>query len=237
MPKRTRAPKCMTDQVRGHTFLPNFLNRTGKVIDLGMNKAAFATVMRDRYGCSVAGLEANAALAEANASLNGITCKHAAISGTDGSVEFFVNRADSEASKIVPFSERGAHTISVPSLSLATFFRETDTDEADLLKVDVEGAELDLIEKTPADEFLRCGQITVEFHAFVFPEQAPRVETAINRMSEIGFYPLDFSIRRTDVLFVNRNVIDLSAADKFYLLSQKYRDGIKRRLHRFTAQN
>jgi hypothetical protein len=51
--------KCLIDRVRGHTFLPNYLNRTGKIIDLGMHKGDFAKVMRDRYGCFVAGLEAN----------------------------------------------------------------------------------------------------------------------------------------------------------------------------------
>jgi hypothetical protein len=73
--------KCLIDRVTGHTFLPNCLNGTGKVIDLGMNKGDFARVMRDRHGCSFAGLEANPFLAKATSNLSGILWKNAAISG------------------------------------------------------------------------------------------------------------------------------------------------------------
>jgi FkbM family methyltransferase len=170
MPHPTHSPKCLTDQVRGHTFLPNYLNRTRRVIDLGMNKGDFAKVMRDRYGCSVSGLEANPSLAEATSNLSGIRCKNAVISGSDGFVEFFINPTNSEASKIVTF--RSIDTLVMPCVSLSTFFREVDADEVDLLKIDIEGAELDLIEKTDPDDLLRCAQITIEFHSFVFPEQA-----------------------------------------------------------------
>lgn len=236
MPHLTHSPRCLTDQVRGHTFLPNFLSRTGKVIDLGMNKGDFATAMRDRYGCVVAGLEANPSLAKATSGLSGIVCKNAAISGTDGFVEFFVNEENSEASKIISSPSRSVETMTVPSVSLSSFFREIGTEEVDLLKVDIEGAELDLIEKTDPDDLRRCAQITIEFHAFVFHDQAPRVETAIARLSELGFYYIDFSIRRTDVLFINNSVIELSAVDKSYLVFQKYRDGVKRRLGRVLQQ-
>jgi FkbM family methyltransferase len=235
MPRLTYSSKCIVDQVRGHTFLPNHLNRTGKIIDLGMNKGDFATVMRDRYGCSVAGLEANPSLAEANSHLSGILCKNAVIAGSDGFVEFFINPRNSEASKIVAF--RSDDTIVMPCVSLSTFFREIAADEVDLLKIDIEGAELDLIEKTDPDDFLRCAQITIEFHSFVFPDQAPRVKNAIAKLSEIGFYHLDFSIRRTDVLFINNSMIELSAADKSYLVFQKYRGGVKRRIRSLGWQN
>lgn len=214
--------------------MPNCLNWTGKVIDLGMNNGDFAKVMRDRYGCSVWGIEANSSLADATSNVTGIPCKNAVISGADGSVEFFINPTNSEASKIVTF--RSVDTLVMPCVSLSTFFREVEADEVDLLKVDIEGAELDLIEKTDPDDLLRCAQITIEFHAFCFPEQTPRVESAITKLSKLGFYHVDFSIRRTDVLFINNRMIGLSAADKLCLGFQKYRSGVKRRISRLGAQ-
>ncbi len=62
-PSLKRAQKFLIDRVRGHTFLKNCLNRTGKVVDLGMNKGEFARTINSRYGCSVAGVEANPVLA------------------------------------------------------------------------------------------------------------------------------------------------------------------------------
>jgi FkbM family methyltransferase len=230
MPHPTHSAKCLTDQVRGHTFLPNCLNRTGKVVDLGMNKGDFAKVMRDRYGCSVAGAEANPSLAAATSNFSGIRCKNAVISGSDGSIEFFTNPTNSEASKVATF--RSIDTIIMPCMSLSTFFREIGAEEVDLLKIDIEGAELNLLEKADPNDLLRCAQITIEFHSFVFPEQALRVESAITKLSMLGFYHIDFSTRMTDVLFINHNMIELSAADKLYLGFQKYRSGFKRRLSR-----
>jgi len=98
-----QAQKFCIDRVRGHTFLKNCLNRTGKVVDLGMNKGDFARIINGRYGCSVTGAEANPVLAAKIADLGGgiITCKNAAIAAYDGSVKFSINKENSEASTIV----------------------------------------------------------------------------------------------------------------------------------------
>jgi len=227
--------KCLIDRVRGHTFLPSCLIRTGKVIDLGMNKGDFAKVMRDRYGCSVAGLEANPSLAKATSNLSGILCKNAAISGSDGFVEFLIDEENSEASRISVQASRIVDTITVPCVSLSTFLCQIGAEEVDLLKLDVEGAELDVVEKTDPVDLLRCAQITIEFHSFIYPDQAGRVESAIAKLSELGFYHLDFSISRADVLFINTKMVDLTTADKGFLVLQKYRDGVKRRLGRLSG--
>jgi FkbM family methyltransferase len=195
-----------------------------------MNNGDFAKVMGDRYGCSVAGLEANPLLAKATSNLSGILCKNAAISASDGFVELLIDTENPEASRIVvPAS--GVNAITVPSVSLSTFLREVDSEEVDLLKADVEGAaELGLVEKTDPDDLLRCQQITIEFHSFIYPDQAPRIERTIAILSALGFYYLDFSRTRTDVLSINNRILNLTAADKLFLVFQKYHNGVKRRL-------
>jgi len=230
------AQKFLIDQVRGHTFLKNYLNRRGKVVDLGMNKGEFARTINSRYGCSVAGVEANPDLAANIADLGGgITCKNAAIAAHDGSVKFSINRENSEASTIVSDSTPLAESVVVvPSISLSTFFREIDAEQIDLLKIDVEGAELDIIETTPEDIFRQCSQISIEFHSFLYPLHSERVEKAITLLTGLGFYCIDFSISRHDVLFLNRRVIDVSAAAKTLLVFQKYQAGITRRLRRIA---
>ncbi len=122
----------------------------------------------------------------------------------------------------------------MPSISLSTFFREIDAEQIDLLKIDVEGAELDIIETTPADIFRQCTQISIEFHSFLYPSHSERVEKAITLLAGLGFYCVDFSTERTDVLIVNSRVIDVPAAAKMVLVFQKYQAGITRRLRRIA---
>jgi len=209
---------------------------TGKVVDLGMNKGDFARTINRRYGCSVAGVEANPVLAATTAYLGGgITCKNAAMAARDGSVKFSIDKENSEASTIVADSTPLAESvIVVPSISLSTFFSEIDAKQIDLLKIDIEGAELDIIETTPVDMFRRCTQISIEFHSFRYPSDSARVEKAIMLLAEHGFYYVDFSTERTDVLFLNSRVIDVPAAAKALLVFQKYQSGIIRRLRRIV---
>ena len=91
--------------------------------------------------------------------------------------------------------------------TLARLRREAGFDQADLLKLDIEGAELDVFEGAAADELRRFRQITVEFHDFVWPEQAVRVGRAMALMEAAGFRRINFSRDNTDVLFVRRDLL------------------------------
>jgi FkbM family methyltransferase len=166
----------LTDRVQGHTFLKNLLSAGGKVMDLGMHKGDFAKAICGRYGCPVVGVEANPALASTFWGLDGLSCKNAAISAADGSVKFAIIENDLEASRIVSESSPLSQTVVVvPSVSLATFFQEVNATRLELLKMDIEGAELDVIETTDPNIFQKCKQITIEFHSFLYPADRERV--------------------------------------------------------------
>jgi FkbM family methyltransferase len=205
-------------------------------MDLGMHKGDFAKVICGRYGCSVVGVEANPALASRLLGLDGLSCKNAAISAADGSVKFAITENDLQASRIVPESTPLSLTVVVvPSISLATFFHEVDATQLELLKIDIEGAELDIIERTDPKIFQRCKQITIEFHSFLYPADRERVERAISLLSTFGFWHIDFSITRSDVLFINNNLIDVPRLAKMLLITQKYHTGVSRRLRRWSG--
>jgi len=232
---RMKLQRFQIDRVHGHTVLKNFLNRTGKVIDLGMNNGDFARIMDGRYGCLVIGVEANPVLATEISRLNGVVCKNAAISALDGFVKFSIDEENPEASGIVPDSTPLSKTvIVVPSMSLSTLVREAEAEQIDLLKIDVEGAELDVIETTDPEIFQRCTQIAIEFHSFIYPSHAERIEKAIALLSELGFHCTDFSTNRSDVLFINRHMIYISAGVKALLVLQKYHALIVRRVRRIA---
>jgi hypothetical protein len=85
-------------------------------------------------------------------------------------------------------------------LSLAGF---ADSERIDLIKVDIEGAELAMFEDVPDASLLRGAQFTVEFYDFILPALSPRVNGVKLRLQLLGFPVIKFSLANTEVLFVN----------------------------------
>jgi hypothetical protein len=102
----------------------------------------------------------------------------------------------------------GTPVLRVRQLCFRDFVREfPDLGELDLVKADIEGAELGLFAAMGAEDFARIRQLTVEFHDFLYPEVAPEVEAAKRRIRSFGFHCIPFSRTNGDVLFVRRDVI------------------------------
>ncbi len=76
--------------------------------------------------------------------------------------------------------------------------------EVDLLKIDIEGAELQLFLSTSDDVFSSIKQISIEFHDFMDLYPSEEVKKIINRFKS-GFYIIKFSrYYYYDVLFINK---------------------------------
>ncbi len=120
-------------------------------------------------------------------------------------MNFFV-ALNSEASSFARTSDSDLE-ISVPTMRLDTFTRQQGIGRLDLLKIDIEGAEVSLLDSLP-DSFLgNVGQIAIEFHDFcnlVKKEDVARLE---RRIKSLGFFSINFtkeSHGHEDHLFVNR---------------------------------
>jgi FkbM family methyltransferase len=210
-------------QIREHTLLKRDLDCHSIVIDLGMNDGRFAREIHDKYGCRVIGVEPNPRLAMSFAGSDIITCHNMAISSSEGIVKFRIDD-DSEASHIISDDAvtQGQTVVDVPSVSLRTFLVRNDIARVDLLKMDIEGAELAIFEGDDFNVLPQMKQISVEFHAFLDVSQRPRVKEIIYRMTKNGFYCVDFSATWKDVLFLNQAMMPLSRRDKIALSYRKY---------------
>jgi hypothetical protein len=69
---------------------------------------------------------------------------------------------------------------------------EAGMSQLDLLKIDIEGAEIALLLNTPADVLRRAAQVTVEFHNLCGLCTVRDVEHVVARMSAIGFDAIRF---------------------------------------------
>ena len=77
----------------------------------------------------------------------------------------------------------------------------------DLVKMDIEGAEVFALADTERELLRAATQITVEFHDFCGILTTDQVNDLIVRMHLIGFYGVRFSNNNTDWLFVRKDAI------------------------------
>ena len=200
--------------LRGHTIYTAGIGPAPVVVDLGANHGEFARQMRARFGASCRLVEANPALARRLRDHGEFPVWACAVAGADGQVELHVASND-EASTVLPLSAASVHgglvreSVTVPSRTLASLVDEMGCEHVDLLKIDIEGAEVDVLAEVPSATLARMGQISVEFHSdaqFGFDIRR-QTEEVIRRVRRCGFLCLDFSYgSRCDVLFINRAV-------------------------------
>lgn len=196
---------CGIETIYGHTFVPGLLGSNPLVVDFGCNLGEFAAAFRSRFACQYRAADANPAMAASASERLGLNVEHVAIGGEDGQIDFFLS-ANPEASSIYPTIALAgpAEAIRVPVLTYGAWARKHGIDSIALLKIDVEGAELDFL-KAWDGRVARPGQIAVEFHDFVDPGQRPRVQSCIERLKSQGYWYLNATRpEHTDCLFVDR---------------------------------
>ena len=121
------------------------------VLDLGANIGLASAWFRARYpDARVIAVEPDpetfAKLERNLGGEDGVTLVQGAVAGESGEVELFRPAGYSIASSLGSAAEPGAETARVRAWSLDDLCREHGIDELDLLKIDVEGAELDVLE-------------------------------------------------------------------------------------------
>ena len=217
------------DRIRGHSFISDLIPEgDGLIVDLGMNRGQFSSETQRRFGCKVIGVEANPSLVQAIEPSERLRPLNYAVGDAAGEVSFYIDPLNSEASSLTPGP--GARMVSVPCISLPDLLRAEDIRKIDLLKIDIEGAEIGLLRSTPAATLLLARQISVEFHAFLHPRSRPAIRSVLARLRGIGFIAIDFSRTYEDVLLINRHATRLSTWARASLLVQKYKLGIRRKL-------
>jgi len=229
----------------GHSFLSTRLptDQEALVVDLGANNGDFSSEMIRRFRCRVEAAEPVPELYDRvrRMALPQLTIKNVAITGRSEAC-MTLNLYNSRcASLLSPLSSADAGTaVTVTSKSLGDFLRTAFDCEPsrsiDLLKVDIEGAELEMFEAAEDRLLNRILQISVEFHEFLFPETRERIIEIKRRFTGLGFSVIDFSKVNTDVLFLNP-ALRLGVLELLFLHCEKYRLGAGRILRRLRKTN
>jgi len=199
---------------------------------------AFSVEVSKRFGCRVHAVEPVDHLNQLirQASSNGMVQVHCmAVSSTSGWSCFYVS-PNSEASSLNQRTETDGKVqrVDVRTITLEDFLLSEQLESIDLLKMDIEGAELDVLELTSDCTLQRIKQLTVEFHEFLYPETSSRIKLVKQRLRRLGFWDLDFSQTNGDVLFINP-ILQCGVLERASAVWGKYSSGLARRLRRMTS--
>ena len=179
----------------------------GTVVDAGAHVGVF-TLLASAHARQVLALEAhpgNAALLRENVERNGranVVAEHAALGSVDGTA-FFEEGPISSAGSLVAGNDG---RLAVPSRTLDSVLASTGP--IDLLKLDVEGAEFDVLGAASDETLGQIGAIVGELH---LESRADELEPLTGRLRALGFDvgvrppPIDDWTASMRALWRNRN--------------------------------
>lgn len=215
-----------------HTFIDSGLNRNSNIIDLGVNQGNFSKTMSVLYQCNIWGLEAMEHLFDKIPPIEKAIFFHGAAARNDGKVKFYKS-PNNDGTLRYHYGDT-EDIFEVKSLSFNTIILESGFKVIDLIKIDIEGAELDLILGINNFEVLRnIKQLTIEFHDFINKNDIPLIKEVCDFLKKQGFVVFKFSLKNySNLLFVNKRYLKIDFPNLILFKIYKYVDGVKRILNR-----
>lgn len=204
-------------RLRGHHIWTPPLNRHSVVIDAGAHRGEFSTELINKFGCRCHLIEANPFLAQKLVVPGAASITVAALGAADGKAQFHV-RENPESGSLAGSNVDSMSSVEVETVSLSTFTERHGLHGVDLLKLDIEGAEFDLLAQTPERLLREISQITVEFHDFQERFAHRQLfEKARTRLEALGFVCCVMAFRtHGDVLFLNRHRLPIPLPKRVY---------------------
>lgn len=204
----------MIKKISDHSVLTTLINKDSVILDLGAHKGDFTRAIKNLYNCNCYLVEADNELVEyliSHFKNEHILC--AAVTGRD-ELSPFIIRSNRQASSLYHSKDKNRlmgdikDIQTVNCVSLNTILQHFQLSHVDLLKIDIEGAEIALLNATDDSILQSINQISLEFHdheKFAYNLSA-QTNSCISRLKSLGFYYADFNIERhRDCLFVNKN--------------------------------
>lgn len=217
-------------QVRGHWFFKMPITTASIVFDFGANMGLFSAKMKDVYECNCYLFEPNQKLVEKiQYDKSKVICT--ALTGIDQKIQFHVSSNDEASSTIRNFQQNWKidKTIDVEGLSYKTTLKKLglENDCIDLIKVDIEGAELEFINSLDVCDVKNIKQISVEFHHWLNPSLYNSTKAAFIKMKSLGFIRFTDATsfdKSVEVVFVNEKKIKFSLLQNILLVVYRFLD-------------
>lgn len=129
------------------------------------------------------------------------------LGGKDGTMNFFPPARESSThfSPVKRYDEGDGDLITAPVKSLTSIASDLGHNHIDLLKMDIEGAEYEVIDSLQTSK-ITVDQILVEFHHMYKGIPIERTIDAIEKLKEIGFELFNISQRTYEFSFIRKDL-------------------------------
>ncbi len=206
------ARACGLIQCSGHHFIGSLLDQHSTVLDLGANKGEFSGLIARKWNCRIIGIEADPATFNGLPQNGRVRFFNRAISSSDEPVTLYLSN-NPEGNSInlnVANGKMGwrRETVIVRGATIRSLVSELELNHIDLLKMDIEGAEIDALAATPDEQLCLADQIAIEFHDCFDPAYVSETTSAKARLRSLGYLCLQLSAPfNLDVLFIHKRVL------------------------------
>ena len=215
-----------------HSFFAEPLASATLILDCGANRGGFSQWASRNTPATIHAFEPDPSLNTVLPVTPRVVIHPFAVDGVSGSME--LAQGVSNCSSGVYRESAAQKVVTVEKKALDEFWIENGKGAIDLLKLDIEGAELTLLPKVTEEFLVACTQITVEFHDFLQIEDRSQILAIRDRLCSLGFSYIRFShFTWGDCLFFNATKLGLSARNIAWLkIRYKYFRGLGRLIRR-----
>ncbi len=209
--KRRLAMEFHGSAYGGWPIVSNSLSRDSVIVDIGLGEdISFSESLMQKYDCRVYGFDPTPKSIEyvRKRLVPNFSLFEVGVAATGGEATFYLpNNADHVSGSLFGAAHVGQQKIIVPLISIEEVPGMIGNDKIDLLKLDIEGAEFDLLDAPGFGEVIgHTNQICIEFH-HRWPEFGKaRTVKAIERLRELGFAAAWVSASNEEALFVRNGV-------------------------------
>lgn len=196
----------MIATIKGHNIITKYFTDNSIILDLGANKGVFASEINRLTGAKVVSIEPfkeNFDLIPQNGDIKKM---NVAVSDKAKQYYLLINE-NSESNSLTEVKPQAGLYSVVEGLTFQQILDINKLSVIDLVKMDIEGAEIGVIKSIDLGQLKNIKQITIEFHDFIKggPVSRKDVLDICKLLKGAGFSMIKFSPRsHKDVLFLNR---------------------------------
>jgi FkbM family methyltransferase len=210
--------------LRGHWVYSKKINNNSIVVDLGANKGEFSLEMKKMYNVNPIAVEANKVLCEIIMNKD-VKVYNYAICNRNEELEFNIYENDEASSLIDGFQKKWKikEKVKVQGVDWTSFLKISGLDDKviDIVKIDIEGAEIELIKSLSKIQLSNIKQITVEFHDWLNPDLHLETVKAIKKIIGNDFKAFTDAPSHSwpvEMIFINKNYHKFSFFQKLFIL-------------------
>ncbi|MGA7129191.1 MAG: FkbM family methyltransferase [Chthoniobacterales bacterium] len=215
----------------GHSVMVDSLNPSSTVLDLGANLGHFALAIVDRFHCQAFCVEPDPRVYPTLKSNPKVSAINVAVTTRSGPARFYLAQNWECSSLIPPTACETIDEIECQAVTLETVLALIGVEHLDVLKMDIEGLELELLTSLGQPILDRINQLTVEFHESMGMGTVKQVLETIDYLESFGFAAVRGSFfDYSDVLFLHPGRLKMPSNWRWLARAEKIRNGISRRL-------